>query len=157
MRDWKEELIMECIERQLERASIEQERAEDREIKNVESTLKKVTDALSTLEQPYIDEIANITTSIEAIHDQLITDWDITDKTYECGTGTATVRTTKALIIPDKKRLIATLLNIEKLPESIRSWNLSYLRKLKDVGLIEDNEAYFEEHQNVVIKGASDK
>jgi hypothetical protein len=155
--NWKEELITGCLELQRERASLDQARAEDEEIKNLELTMKKVMDKLSELERPYTDKATSIIAKIENMHDQLKEKWDITDKTYECDAGIATVRTTKSLKIIDKKRLITILLNIDKLPEAIRSWNLSYLRKLKDVDMIDGMAAHYEEHQNVVIKGAEDK
>lgn len=157
MSDWKEELITDYIELRIVRTSLEEARAEDEEIKNLELTMKKVANKLSTLEQPYSDKLLDITRDIEKIHETFILSWDITDKTYECDTGTATVRTTKSLNIVDKKQLITVLLNIDKLPDAIRSWNLSYLRKLKDVDMIEDTIATYEEHQNVIIKGAEDK
>ena len=153
MTDWKEELITDCIELQREKARFEQARAEDQEIKNVELTMKKVVDKLNTLALPYIGKIADINLAIETIHKTFIDKWDITDKTCEYDTGSATIRTTKSLNIIDKKRLISVLLNIDKLPEAIRSWNLSYLRKLKDVDMIEDAIAHYDEHQNVIIKG----
>jgi len=150
--DWKEKLIADSIALQKERKTLERARAEDQEIKNVELTMKKVGDALSALEQPYSDKLLDITRDIEMIHVLFIRDWDISDKTYKCDLGSATVRTTKSLKIIDKKGLITVLLSIAKLPEAIRTWNLSYLRKLKDVDMIEDAIASYDEHQNVVIK-----
>ena len=155
--DWKEEQITDYFELEIEKEALKQEEAEDQELNNVKSTMQKVMDTLSALEQPYLDKRADIDNALATIRETLITTWDITDKTYECDAGTATVRTTKSLNIVDKKGLIAVLLSITKLPEAIRSWNLSYLRKLKDVDMIEDKIAHYEEHQNVVIKGASDK
>lgn len=157
MRDWKEELIVDYLELQRERAILEQERAEDQELKNVESTMTKVADALSTLEQPYKDKIDTLTTDIEKIRGIFKENWDIPDNTFKCKIGTATKRTTKSLRISDKPQLIQVLLNLNKLSECIRTWNLSYLRNLKDVGLIEDMIASYDEHPNVVIKGVSDK
>lgn len=157
MTDWKEEMIADCISLEARKVRLEDERREDIGIKNVETLLKKAVGTISELEQPYNDKIGAIDARIKDLHDTLVTSWDITDKTYECEVGTATLRTTKALKIGDKKRLIQVLLNIDKLPEAIRSWNLSYLRKLKDVDMIEDTIACYDEHQNVVIKGVSDK
>ena len=154
MSNWKEEAITDYVELEGERVTLEQARAEDQEIKNVEITMKKVVDMLSVLEQPYSTKLLEITQGIEKIKGAIIEGWDITDKTYECDVGTATVRTTKSLRISDKKQLILTLLKIDKLPEAIRTWNISYLRKLKDVDMIDDQIASYDEHQNVVIKGA---
>ena len=156
MSNWKEEAITDYIGLQKEKRILEQARAEDQDIKNVELTRKKVADKLSALEQPYSDKLLDITRAVEKIHETFIENWDITDKTYECEAGTATVRTTKSLNIIDKKKLITTLLNIDKLSEAIRSWNLSYLRKLKDVDMIEDAIAHYDEKQSMIIKEASD-
>jgi hypothetical protein len=141
----------------LVKADLEQERAEDQEIANAKLTMEKVAAKITKLEQPYKDEITEITEGIEKMHERLIEKWDITDKSYACERGVATLRTTKSLKISDKKRLIAVLLNIDKLPEAVRSWNLTYLRNLKDVDMIEDSIAFYEEHQNVVIKGVTVK
>ena len=109
------------------------------------------------LERPYNEEIADIASDIDDLHAILIDGWDIDDKTYECEAGSATIRTTKSLRITNKKGLIATLFDLGQLPECIRTWNLSYLRKLKDVNLIGDEIASYDEHQNVVIKEARDE
>lgn len=157
MSDWKEELITDCLELQRERESLEQIRAEDQEIKKLHIEMNTVADMLSALEQPYSDKLLDITCAIEMIHETFKDRWDIAGKTCEYDIGSATIRTTKSLNITDKKRLITILLNIDKLPESIRSWNLSYLRKLKDVDMIEDAIAHYDEKQSVVIKGVPDK
>ena len=157
MTDWKEALIADCVVLQKQKELLECERAEDQDILNAEILLHKAMATIKELEQPYYEKITQVTDNIEGIHDKLIAEWDISDKTYECDTGTATVRTTKSLRISDKKQLIMTLLNIGKLPESIRTWNLSYLRKLKDVDMIDDQIASYDEHKNVVIKGAKDE
>jgi hypothetical protein len=142
---------------QREKEALEQERAEDQEILNAKLTMEKVAAKISVLERPYNDQISEITEDIEKDHERLIEGWDIPDKTYVCGMGTATLKTTKSLKISDKKRLIAVLLKIDTLEEAIRSWKLSYLRNLKDVDMIEDSIAFYEEHQNVVIKGVTNE
>ena len=157
MSNWKEELITGYVELERERVTLEQARAEDQEIKNVELTMKKAEATLSALEQPYSTKLLGITQDIEKIKEVLIEGWDITEKTCEYDIGSATFRITKSLKIQDKKELIQTLMGIGKLPEAIRSWNLSYLRKLKDVDIISDAVATYEEHHNVVIKRVAEK
>ena len=154
MGDWQEDLITNYVKLDKDRAALEQARAEDQEILNVELTRRKVEDALRKLEQPYSDKLLDITQGIEKIKEELTEGWDSADKTYKCDAGTATLKITKALKIADKVKLILILLNIEKLPEAVRRWNLSYLSKLKEADIIGDAAAYFEEHPNVVIKGA---
>jgi hypothetical protein len=157
MSNWKEERIADCIALQKEKKSLERQRAEDQEIKNAAILMKKAADKISELERLYTEKIDDIASDIDTLHDLFIDKWDIVDKTYECEAGSATIRTTKSLRISNKKELIATLFDLGKLPECIRTWNLSYLRKLKDVDLIGDGIASYDEHQNVVIKVARDE
>ena len=152
MTNWKDMAISDLIALQTRKKIVEQERAEDEDILNASILMTKAVDKITELEKPYNDEILDIDTNIESIQKNFVDAWDSTDKTYECKTGTATLRTTKSLKINRKEELINVLLNIGKLPECIRSWNLSYLRKLKDVGMIDDEIANYQEHQNVIIK-----
>jgi len=153
MGNWKDKVIVECIRLQQQRTAIQDLRAKDEQISMLETKKKEIDEDISALECGYIDSIDKVDTLIEEQRNLLIDEWDILEKTYKCEAGTATVRTTKSLKIQDKKGLVQTLMGIGKLPEAIRSWNLSYLRKLKDVDMISDMVATYEEHQNVVIKG----
>jgi len=156
--NWKEALISDCITLERKRTDLLDAEESDEELvklRHQSDVLAAKITALSN--KKYCDQIDTIDSKIASMHDQLIVKWDIAEKTYECEGGSATMRTTKSLKITDKKQLISVLLNIDKLPEAIRSWNLSYLRKLKDVGKIEDTTAHYEEAQNVVIKEAVDK
>ena len=155
--NWKEDAIVESIRLQNQRSSIQDLRAKDNQISTLEAQKKELEEDITALERGYIDSIDKVDSLLKEQYALLLSKWDITDKTYECDRGTATVRTTKSLKVVDKEGLIAVLLSITKLPEAIRSWNLSYLRKLKDVDMINDAIAHYEEHQNVVIKGVSDK
>ena len=145
-------VIRDLIALRTRKKIVEQERAEDEDILNASILMTKAVDKIAELEQPYNDKILDIDSNIESLQKNFVDAWDSTDKTYECKTGTATLRTTKSLKINRKEELINVLLNIGKLPECIRSWNLSYLRKLKDVGMIDDEIANYQEHQNVIIK-----
>lgn len=154
MANWKEEAIAEYAALELRKSVVIQVRVDDEELKNAKHAMEAAAAMYSALEQPYNDNIEEINLSIVAVRDILKEKWDTEDKTYECNAGSATIRTTKSLEIRDKTQLIQTLVNLDKLQDCVRSWNLSYLRKLKDVALISDEIAYYEEHQNVVVKGA---
>ena len=153
MSNWKEEAIVESIRLQKQRLAIQDLRVKDNQLSLLEAQMKEIEEDIAALERGYLDSINKVDTLLQEQHALLLSKWDIVDKTYECDVGTATVRTTKSLNIIDKKGLIQILGAIGKLPEAIRSWHLSYLRKLKDVDMIEDEIASYEEHQNVVIKG----
>lgn len=157
MRNWKESSINVYIALEVQKQAVALTRAEDKDLKKARLAMETAVAQFSALEESYNTHIEELNTEIEGLHTILQRDWDIEEKTYECEAGSITIRTTKSLHVADKKQLMESLLNLGKLPESIRSWNLSYLRKLKDVDLIPDNQAYYEEHQNVVIKGAMEK
>ena len=157
MTDWKEEAIKGYISLEVQKQVVELTRAEDKPLKNARLAMETAVAQFSALEESYNTKIEELNTEIGGLHTILQKDWDIEDKTYECDAGSATIRTTKALHITDKKHLMETLLDLGKLPECIRSWNLSYLRKLKDIDLIPEDQAYYEEHQNVVIKETKKK
>lgn len=157
MSNWKDVAISDLIALQSQKKRVEQERAEDEDILNASLLMKKAVEKITELEQPYNDTLLEINTYIKKSQENFADKWDIADKTYKCDAGEATLRTTKALKITDNGSLITLLLDIEKLPECIRTWNLSYLRKLKDVELIEDTIAHYDENQNVIVKEVAKK
>jgi len=157
MIDKKEEAIEVYNALQVQKAVVAQVQAEDKDLVNARLAMETAIARFSALEQAYTDKIAEIDANIKDVHMILLHDWDIEEKTFKCKAGSATVRTTKAVHVIDKRGLITTLLNLDKLPECIRSLNLSYLRKLIEVDLIPFKYACFEEHKNVVIKGATEK
>jgi hypothetical protein len=157
MSNWKDLAIGDLIALQSQKKLIEKNHAEDVDIQNAALLMTKALDKIKDLEQPYNDALLEINTNIESLQKKFVDAWDTPDKTYECKIGTATLRTTKSLIITRKAELITLLTNIGKLPECIRSWNLSYLRKLKDVDMIDETIAYYEEHKNIIVKGVSAK
>ena len=83
---------------------------------------------------------------------ELAEKWDIEDKTYECATGTATLRTTKSLHIRSKEKLVAFLELNKKLTDFVKSFEITKLRKIKDAGMLEDDIATWDEKRNVAIK-----
>ena len=157
MSNFKEEAIAECIRLGQQRSAIQDMRAKDTQISTLEAKKSEIEEEIIALERGYSDSIGKADALIEEQHHLLLSKWDIAEKTYECEAGIATVRTTKSLKVQNKEGLILTLLDLKKLPEAIRSWNLSYLRKLKEVDLISDMAASYEEHWNVVIKEVAEK
>jgi ActR/RegA family two-component response regulator len=157
MTAWKEVLINDYLALRLIVAKYEQSIQYDTRIMALVEEEDKILKEINEIAESRNHAIEEARRKQDGITMQLKEKWDIEDKTFECNGGIATIRTTKSLIIADKKRLVTVLLDIGKLPEAIRSWNLSYLRKLKDVDMIEDTIAHYDEHQNVVIKGVQDK
>jgi hypothetical protein len=151
--NWKDQAISEHIALQRRKKTIERERGEDEDILNAALLMKKAVEKITELELPYNNTLLEIDTLIEKLEERFTEGWDVPEKTYKCDTGEATLRTTKALKINNKESLITLLSDIGKLSECIRSWNLSYLRKLKDVDLIDDTIAHYDENQNVIVKG----
>lgn len=117
-----------------------------------------------TLEREKLDKLIAscrgiYTKNIEAAQQQqagikleLVEGWGIGDKTFECATGTATLRTTKSLNIHSKEKLVAFLELNKKLTDFIKSFEITKLRKIKDAGMLEDGIATWDEKKSVAIK-----
>ena len=155
MGNWKEEAIAKYAELEAQKKVVIVTMLEDNDLKTARISVENAAAHLSAFEEAYIAKIGELNVEIENVRLALQKDWDIEDKTYKCEAGVATIRTTKSLCVLDRHSLMANLVNLNKLPESIRSWDLTLLRKLKDVDLIPDEQACYEERQNVVIRGTS--
>ena len=155
MSNWKEEAITRYAELEALKKAVQEAMRNDGDLETAKLA-REIADAdVRAFEQGYTDKIGELEEKIENVRILLQQDWDIKDKTYKCDAGSATIRTTKSLCVLDKSRLIATLIKLDKLPASIRSWDLTVLRKLKDVDLIPDDQVDYEERQNMIIRGSS--
>lgn len=157
----KETLIAEYAA--LERSIVEvtHERDTDTKINELEKQYKNLGLELIALKQPYGIRIQDVKTRQNEIKDELKLAWGTGDKMFKCAVGTATLRTTKSLVITDKANMIQRLSEIltGHLIEAcvyIKTFDLTRARKLKDAGLIDDKIAHYEEKQNVVIKVAEE-
>lgn len=155
MSNWKEEAIAKYAELEAQKKVVIKVMLEDNDLKTARISVENAAAHLSAFEEAYNAKIEELNEEIENVRILLQQDWDIKDKTYKCDAGSATIRTTKSLCVLDKSRLIATLIKLDKLPASIRSWDLTVLRKLKDVDLIPDDQVDYEERQNMIIRGSS--
>jgi hypothetical protein len=161
MTDWKKEVIDEYISYQKELTYVMRERSEDAILKELTEKKETIERELNEAYKPYEAEIADYHQHIEELKQKLLTRWDLESKTFKCGTGSATIRTTKSLIVTDKMalidRLIEILNNKQKAFDCIRSFDLTTIRKYMDVDLIAWSIAHYDEKHSVVIKGTEDK
>ena len=116
-----------------------------------------LTKEIAFRKKPFEDGIRDAETRQNAIKEELKTAWDNEDKTFKCAAGTATLRTTKSLVITDKSGLIQRLSeilpgNIDAACERIKSFDISNIRQYKDTGLISDDIAHYDLKQGVSIK-----
>jgi hypothetical protein len=124
--------------------------------------IEEAQQQLAELEQDYREDIRNCDWEMQKIKDDLIERWDIEEKSFECAEGGIKIRTTRSLKIDNKERLISTLQQIGKLTQCIKGWDLTYLRKLADVSLLdvdkgEMNIVHYDEKRNVVISAAKNR
>lgn len=152
-RDWK-------VERIVEYANIEsnkQATARSLEINPTKNRLRMELESakirLDEQQKVYLTKIDECEHVQVGIKQELVENWGVNeDKTFECATGTATLRTTKSLHIRSKEKLIAFLELNKKLTDFISGFEITKLRKLKDAGMLGDDIATWGEKKNVAIK-----
>jgi len=113
---------------------------------------------VDVLKEPYMSKIRkeeeilkNVDEHIAAIKDTIAKRWTLGTAEYKSPTGSITMRTTKSLIITSKEKVVEVLRNNGKVSEGIKAFQLTFLRKLKDVGILPDDAAYYSLKQSVVI------
>lgn len=151
MTDWKEDAIIEHNRLKKEIQKLLNDRAKNENLVRLHAQKAELEKEIRMWELPYEQQLDDFGSQNQIWREKLIKEWDIEDKTFKCDAGSATIRTTKSLKIKDKKGLINLLQKIDKLAETIKTWDLTYLRKLADVKLIEEDIVEYEEKQNVVI------
>jgi len=156
MTNWKEELIIEYLALGHEKERVEEEMMNDPQIGELDASIQKMVQEAEVLKRGYIDRIRDYQIKMSKLKVDFVERWDSQDKSFKCNTGNATIRTTRSLKIRNKEELILILQKMDKLADCITGWDLSYLRKLVDVGLIKMAIANYEEKQSVTI-GATRK
>ena len=160
--NWKEELITEYALITKENKSILQEMADSHELQILREQRTEIIQKIDLLEQSYNVRQGNIDDRIRRVKDALVASWDIDEKTYKCNIGTATLRTTKSLIIKDKIQLMQRLSKVltrhfAEACEYIKTFDLAKIRKIKEINLLDDAIVTWEEKKSVVIKITEDK
>ena len=155
MVDWKEEIINEyhALEN---RKQITIEVMEKKvSISNLRSQIEDAKRQLLEQEREYREDIRACEYEMAKIREDLMERWDIEGKSFKCDKGSATIRTTKSLIITDNGALIDRLTDIlddsGRACDCIRTFDLSAIRKYMDVDLIACDIAHYDEKRNVVI------
>jgi len=140
------------------RKDIVEEMAKDPIIAEVKAKLRDITLELEQKESEYLESIRLCDVSMLARKEGLIDIWgDISNKTFKCAVGRATMRITRSLKIDNTEKLISILEKIGKLTKSIKSWDLTYLRKLADAGLFDEEKiTHYDEKRSIIINGAKE-
>jgi len=150
--DWKELRIVEYATLEKEIAIERNEMFSDPELNHLTLEREKLDKLIISSGEMYIKNIEAAQQQQAGIKLELAEKWDTEDKTFECDVGTATLRTTKSLHIRSKEKLVAFLELNKKLTEFIKGFEVAKLRKIKDVGMLEDEIATWDEKKNVAIK-----
>lgn len=156
-KNWKEERIAEYAKLTTDKDKVTREMESDTEINKLIEHYKNMSDAIATQQYPFLTKVEAIEQQQAGIKLELIEKWDIKEKSFKCDIGEATLRTNRSLHIRDKAKLIEFLISIKKLPEFIKSFETAKLRKVKDVGMLDDDIATYDEKQNVAIKVTAQK
>lgn len=156
MVDWKEGMIEAYHSLEREKERVEYNMVNNLTLSKFRLEIKDIESEIEIKEGPYKVVIVELNAQMQKIREDLIERWDSEDKSFKCGAGSATIRTTRALKIDNKEMLISILQHIGKLTQCIKGWDLTYLRKLADAGLFdadvgETNIVHYDEKKNVVI------
>jgi len=155
MSNWKEGGIKKYLTLKLLKESIEKERVNDSDLLDLKTKRRDIEQQMHVQEGGYGIRIENVNAQMQTIKDKLMKDWDIEGKKYKCDLGSATLRTTKSLIITDNWALIDRLAEIlddkRKAFDCIRTFDQAAIRKYMDVNLIPGHIAHYDEKRNIVI------
>ena len=149
--DWKEERIAEYAKLETAKQQIQNDMNLDAELNKIETSIKAWLERADRLKKPYFDKTLECEQQQAGIKLELAEKWNIPGKTFGCNAGTATLRTTRSLIIRNKQKLIEFLTLNKKLTEFIKSFEITKLRKIKDAGLLASEIATWDEKRSISI------
>jgi len=157
-----DELIEEYKRLQEDISVQEQALAGNLDIFSIERNISALEIDLSKLKEELVEKKASYLSRTDFARNRqneiksAITDnwgkWKIEGKTHKSTFGTATLRVTKSVIVESKAKIIEVLTKNNKLVEGVSRFDLRFLRKLKDVGLLPDDAVTLEENKSVTIK-----
>lgn len=150
--DWKEQRIAEYAHLENEIALEMHEMGTDPDLIRLMKEQAKLNDMIALAKGIYAKNIEAAQQQQAGIKLELAEKWDIDEKTFKSDIGEIVLRTTRSLVIQDKDKLIGFLQTIKKLNECIRNFDISKIRKFKEVGLIENEIATWSEKYNISIR-----
>jgi len=153
--EMKEEYIEGYLAFEQKKKEIEEEMAKDVVISVLKSQMEDIHKKLEFEESEYLEGIQLCDAAMSARKERLIDLWgDMSNKTFKCAVGRATMRITRSLKIDNTEGLITILEKTGKLAKCIKSWDLSYLRKLADAGLFDEEKiTHYDEKRSIMISG----
>ena len=149
--DWKETRIVEYarLGEAIEWETYEMD--QDSTLRQAIEDYQGLGELVKQAKSGYLTKIENMQQQQAGIKLELAEKWNIPEKTFECNAGTATLRTTRSLIIRNKQKLIEFLTLNKKLSEFIKGFEITKLRKIKDAGLLENEIATWDEKRSISI------
>lgn len=102
--------------------------------------------------QPFTEKIAEIENRQAELKTKIADEWTLEEKTYKGILAVVTRKTYKPVIVVDKHNLVGCLLHHGKEDEGVKSFNLTLLRKMKELGMFPDDTVKLEEKYSVSIK-----
>jgi len=153
MKKWRTDQIAKYAQLENEIALGTNEMVTDPDLIKLMKEQAKLNDMIALGKEFYTKTIASAREMQADIKIQLNESWtESEDKTFKCDAGTATRRMNRSLNIVDTAKLVEFLTTLKKLPNFIKTFEISKLRKLKDAGLLGDEIVSYEENPTVAIK-----
>ena len=154
MTDWKEERIETYRTIEQEKELVKEKMDKDPSLSKLQVQLEDIKHHINVEERGYKEDIETYDKRLQVIKEDLVARWDTSDKSFKCDTGSATIRTTRSLKVDNEVRLIDILQRLGTLWSCIKTWDLTYLRKLADADLLDEYVVHYDEKKNVVISAA---
>lgn len=151
-RDWKAERIVEYSRLETEIATEMNDMGTDPDLVKLMKEQAKLNDMISLAKGIYVKNIEAFQQQQAGIKLELAEKWDTEEKSFTCDAGMATLRITKSLQIKSKEKLVNFLATLNKLPDFIKTFEITKLRKIKDAGLLDDGIASYDEKKSIAIK-----
>ncbi len=120
-------------------------------IQHLEGLLEKAHDEYETFAAPFTFESKEIFDQAQAIKDKIALVM-LPKRTALCSKANVEIRITKTLRVKDVAGVVRVLGNNNALDKGIQKFNLKYLRKLKDIDLLDHDTAAYENKPNVYIR-----
>lgn len=126
---------------------------EDEEAKmKADEEIKRLLEEVEKRRAEYRRHIDFFTEQIERLHAEISRFVPVGEKRKAAGFDVSW-RTTKSLSIDDPVTVVDVLTKLGKVKEGVKSFSLTFLRKLADAGVLSESAYHWEEKHTLSVKG----
>lgn len=134
---------------------VEDELEHDPDVLQYRAEIERAKEDLEEAEKGYREYIASKKSRADELMAEIKEGWDTEENQFDIvgqDIYHLSRRTTKSLKIDDTSALCNILSANNKLAEGVKGFNVTFIRGLKDAGIVPDEVAHYEEKVNVKIE-----